>query len=59
MRSALWLGRHHVGVDAAAHERRVVRARRLGIREPRHHDADLRALRERDRVGVVGLAARG
>ncbi|HMG58067.1 MAG TPA: hypothetical protein VK601_31415, partial [Kofleriaceae bacterium] len=35
-------GRHHVGMDPAAHQRRVVGAGVLGVGESRHHDADLR-----------------
>ena len=43
-------------VDAAGRER-ALSYRVLGISEPRHHDADLRALRERHGVGIILLAA--
>jgi hypothetical protein len=52
-------GRHHLGVDATAHQGRVVGAGRLGILEARHDHADLGPLGEDHRVGVVGLAAAG
>ena len=51
------LGRYHLGVQAPADERGRVRRGGLGVLEPAHAHADLGALGEGDRVGVVGLAA--